>query len=181
MTTGTMSIGELARTAGLSRSALLYYDRCGLLRPRGRSPAGYRVYGPEQSERLEQIRLYRDMGLSVAEIRGLLDDASGPRAATILRERLTAVGREITRLRQHQRRLFGLLAREEITQEDPMLSKDQFVAVLRAAGMTDEDMRRFHVQFERMEPDAHQEFLESLGIAPDEVSQIRERARNAPA
>jgi len=59
-----------------------------------------------------------------------------------------------------------------------MLNKDQFVAVLRAAGLTEEDMHAFHVQFERIEPEAHQEFLELLGIPADEVAAIRAHARD---
>jgi DNA-binding transcriptional MerR regulator len=38
------TIGQAAKHANLSRSTLLYYDRIGLLRPSGRSRAGYRLY-----------------------------------------------------------------------------------------------------------------------------------------
>ena len=43
--------------------------------------------------------------------------------------------------------------------------------------MTEEDMANWHKQFERMEPDAHQEFLESLQIDVDEIAEIRAIAR----
>lgn len=175
-----LTIGALARSAGISRSALLYYDRCGLLRPTRRSAAGYRLYDAADGERLAQVRLYRDMGLSIEEIARVLDEPAGGGAAAVLRRRLQAIGAELARLRDHQRRILRLLAQDALTREEPMLTKDQFVAVLRAAGLTEADMDAFHVQFERMEPDAHQEFLELLGIPPEEVAAIRAHARQGP-
>ena len=44
---------------------------------------------------------------------------------------------------------------------------------MRAAGMSDEDMRNWHREFEAREPLAHQEFLESLYLDTDEIRQIR--------
>ena len=56
-----------------------------------------------------------------------------------------------------------------------MVTKDRWVEIMRAAGFTDEDMHNWHRQFERLEPEAHQEFLESLGIEAGEIASIRER------
>jgi len=50
-----------------------------------------------------------------------------------------------------------------------MVNKERWVEIMRAAGLTDEAMRNWHIQFERMEPEAHQEFLESLGIEAAEI------------
>lgn len=38
-------------------------------------------------------------------------------------------------------------------------------------------MSRWHAEFERREPAAHEDFLASLGVAPDEIAAIREYAR----
>lgn len=43
---------------------------------------------------------------------------------------------------------------------------------MRAAGMSDGDMRNWHREFETREPLAHQEFLESLNLDTDEISRI---------
>jgi DNA-binding transcriptional MerR regulator len=40
-----ITLGQLGRAVGLSRTALLYYESLGLLVPRTRSAAGYRLYG----------------------------------------------------------------------------------------------------------------------------------------
>lgn len=80
---GGYTVGVLARSFGLARSSLLYYDRIGLLRPSQRSTSRYRLYGEDARERLEAICTYRRVGLGLAEIRTLLD-ARGGRTLDIL-------------------------------------------------------------------------------------------------
>ena len=46
----------------------------------------------------------------------------------------------------------------------PPMSKERWSGIMRAAGMSDEDMRNWHREFEAREPLAHQEFLESLNL-----------------
>lgn len=70
------TVRELAARAGLSVRALHHYDRLGLLRPAGHSPAGYRLYTEAELVRLHQILFYRAMGLELKAIGGLLDGAA---------------------------------------------------------------------------------------------------------
>ena len=58
-----------------------------------------------------------------------------------------------------------------------MINKERWVEIMQAAGLNEQDRRNWHAQFEKMEPEAHQEFLESLGIQPDEINKIREWSR----
>jgi len=55
-----------------------------------------------------------------------------------------------------------------------MVTKEKWVEVMRSAGFTDEQMRRWHMEFEKSAPDEHQEFLEFLHIPANEVVRIRE-------
>jgi hypothetical protein len=48
---------------------------------------------------------------------------------------------------------------------------------MRGAGFTEDDMRRWHAEFEKSAPQEHQEFLEFLHIPAQEVQQIREWSR----
>jgi len=59
-----------------------------------------------------------------------------------------------------------------------MVTKDRWVEIMRAAGLSDDDMHNWHRQFERLEPGAHQEFLESLGIPSDEIQRIRQHSKS---
>jgi DNA-binding transcriptional MerR regulator len=99
--TAYLSIGEIAKQYGLSRSTLLYYDAIGLLRPSGRSGSNYRRYTGEDSRRLRLICMYRQVGLSMAAIGKILESPqSGVR--DILEKRLLELGKEISGLREQQ-------------------------------------------------------------------------------
>lgn len=63
-----MRIGELAAASGLSREALRFYERSGLLRAR-RRPNGYRDYPAETLPLLKLMRQAQALGFTLAEIR----------------------------------------------------------------------------------------------------------------
>lgn len=165
-------ITQLGRRFGLSRSTLLYYDRIGLLSPSGRSEAGYRVYSEADSDRLAAIASFRRAGLSVDDIRRVLAKTEGS-GKTVLERRLKAVGEEIESLRAQQHLIAGML-KVQATEELPAtVDKETWVAMLRAAGMDDRAMARWHTEFERRAPEAHHAFLLSLGITDHEALLIR--------
>jgi hypothetical protein len=51
---------------------------------------------------------------------------------------------------------------------------------MRAAGFTEDDMHRWHREFEKAAPAEHQEFLEFLRISADEIVRIRAQSREQP-
>ena len=57
------------------------------------------------------------------------------------------------------------------------MTREQWIEVFQASGLDDAAMDRWHREFEKMSPEAHQDFLESLGIAPQEIAQIRAFSR----
>ena len=201
------TIGRLAKTVGLSRSTLLYYDRLGLLSPINRSEGNYRLYAADEVKRLRRICTYREMGIPLKQIGQLIDrrGTGDSTTETMLEKHLESLEREIESLRKQQRQVVMLLEqitsrtspggsgkkrsrrpraqskrpkKPEVTLENDMIKKDRWVEIMRAAGLSDDDMRNWHRQFEKLEPDAHQEFLESLGIDADEINQIRERFKS---
>src|ERR1044071_7203705 len=74
----TWSISKLARAFGLSRSTLLYYDRIGLLKPSGRTGAGYRHYSQKDFRRLQRICQFREAGLPLKDIARVLSSGGKP-------------------------------------------------------------------------------------------------------
>jgi MerR family redox-sensitive transcriptional activator SoxR len=72
-----LRIGEVAREAGLRVSALRYYEEVGLL-PEAERESGQRVYEPSVLRRLALIDVSQRAGLSLAEIRELLDAGTEP-------------------------------------------------------------------------------------------------------
>ena len=77
------TIQKLARLAGVSTRTLRYYDQIGLLCPRRLADSGYRIYGGEEVDALQQILFYRELGLELSEIRTLLQAPSFDRLAAL--------------------------------------------------------------------------------------------------
>jgi DNA-binding transcriptional MerR regulator len=171
-----VTVGRLARQHDLSRSTLLYYDRIGLLKPSGRRANGYREYTPRDAERLRQICLYRRTGLPLAEIRRLL---GGPRKALALalERQLEELAGRITALRDRQRLIVQLLRKRRLLERVSIMNRKTWTKLLQASGFTDDDLRRWHEDFERLDPAHHQRFLEFLCIPEDEVRAIRAWSR----
>lgn len=170
------TVTKLAQSCGLSRATLLYYESIGLLKAPPRTLGNYRRYGDKDVRRLEQICAYRDAGLRLADIRALLDGVSSD-AAGVLERRLVEINGEILRLREHQKTLCKLLEKRNSFGRNKMITKDKWVSILRNCGFSDEDMKRWHAEFEKAAPAEHQEFLEFLHIPAPEITHIREWSR----
>ena len=174
------TISRLARQFDLSRSTLLYYDRIGLLRPSGRSRSNYRLYTESDRCRLERICTYRQTGMALQDIAAILDSVKEGTAARLLEDQLDALDAQIATLRLQQQRTLQLLGSGSLSGLGNGLDRDQWVALLRASGMNEEDMMQWHIQFEHLFPEAHQAFLAALGIPAGEIAAIREASRNQP-
>ena len=72
--TTLLSVGQLARRAGLTTKALRHYDRIGLLHPAEVDAAGYRWYDPAQIAVAHRIAVLRGVDVPIDEIRRCLDD-----------------------------------------------------------------------------------------------------------
>lgn len=84
MATTRLTIGALARQAGVSPQTLRHYHALGLLHPSGTSRAGYRYYDERDRARLELIRALRALDLPLDTIGGLLRGATSARAVAEL-------------------------------------------------------------------------------------------------
>ncbi|MBI2297131.1 MAG: heavy metal-responsive transcriptional regulator [Betaproteobacteria bacterium] len=67
-----LTIGKVARSAGMAIDTVRYYEREGLLEKPARTAAGYRHYRPEVVARLRFIRQAKELGFSLKEIKELL-------------------------------------------------------------------------------------------------------------
>ena len=171
------TVSQLARHCGLSRGTLLYYESIGLLKAPARSAANYRRYGERDLRRLQQICAYRHAGLTLEDIRTILDRRESD-AAAVLKRRLLALDGEIETLRAHQRAILKLLKNDSIGRKQ-MMTKEKWVSIMKASGLTEREMHRWHAEFENAAPAEHQEFLEYLKIPAGEIQDIRQRCRGA--
>lgn len=112
----TLTIGEVAREAGLGVETVRYYEREGLVPEPERSESGYRRFPPETVERLRFIAHGKRLGFSLKEIRELLAlriDTPSEDACDEVRERaqikLREVQNRIAALRRIEDVLTGLI------------------------------------------------------------------------
>jgi MerR family transcriptional regulator, thiopeptide resistance regulator len=114
--TRTWTVGELARSSGVTVRALHHYDALGLLAPTARSEGGYRLYDEAAVERLYRIRALQSLGLTLGEVAAALDGA--PLGDVIARQ-LEALDREL----EHARTLrLRLLALQETASVDDLMT-----------------------------------------------------------
>ena len=117
MTEDRLTIGELARRAGLTAKTVRFYEGEGLLPRAKRTAAGDRVYGEADVTRLQLLRRLRLLGLSQPSTRALVERALSGDCAAFGEELIAgvaaqraAVERQITDLEALHRELDGLEA-----------------------------------------------------------------------
>ncbi|MCW8930359.1 MAG: MerR family transcriptional regulator [Gammaproteobacteria bacterium] len=168
-----LTIGQVAKKYSLSRSTLIYYDSIGILVPSGRSDSNYRLYSESDLEKIDKILLFRNAGLSLDAISQLLDK-EGDELNSSLELRLLSINKEIQELRNQQNVIIKLLENGCSLGDTRTINKEIWVSLLAAAGLDEEGMKKWHIAFEKTAPEAHQDFLESIGIEKHEITSIRE-------
>ncbi|MET8339205.1 HEAT repeat domain-containing protein [Streptosporangium canum] len=124
-----MLIGDVARQSGVSARMLRHYDSLGLVRPTGRTGAGYREYSSEDIRRIFHIESLRSLGLSLRDVSRALDDPGFTPSELVddlirqTRERIAGERELLTRLRR-------IGATEPASWEDVL----QIVALLQSLG-----------------------------------------------
>ncbi|WP_245618478.1 MerR family transcriptional regulator [Knoellia aerolata] len=115
-----LTVGQVARTYGVTVRTLHHYDEVGLLSPSERTPAGYRLYTGADLERLATVVTYRRLGLSLDEVGSLLrGDGS---AAEHLRRQRDAVMEKVDELHRLVDAIDARLGRE--MNETPATSEE---------------------------------------------------------
>jgi MerR family transcriptional regulator, mercuric resistance operon regulatory protein len=107
-----LTLGGLAREAGVNPETIRYYERRGLLSEPPRTASGYRQYSPDDRDRLALIRRAKALGFTLAEIGALLDEGAAGSTSDVLaaaREKLAEVDSRIAALTDQARRLRELL------------------------------------------------------------------------
>ena len=110
-----LTIGAVARQAGVRNSAVRYYEARGLIRS-ARRPNGYRVYDEDAVSLLNFVRRVQALGITLKEAKKLLDlSRRGRQPCTevraLAREHLTDLDRKIRELQLLRGQLQSLLRR----------------------------------------------------------------------
>ncbi|MEV7793586.1 MerR family transcriptional regulator [Streptomyces sp. NPDC087512] len=116
--TGLMTIGELARTTGLTVRTIRYWSDEGALPPVTRSTGGYRLYDAASVARLELIRTLRELGLGLDDVRRILSGEAT--LARIAAAHVSALDAQISSLKV-TRAVLSTVARRGSTAEEMTL------------------------------------------------------------
>ena len=121
-----LSIGEFARLAAVSVRALRHYDEIGLLRPAQVDPGtGYRGYSAAQLGQLNRIVALKELGLSLTQVKQLLDGITLDELRGMLMLRRAQLEQE---LQAHQSQLLGVEARLRYIEREGTMPADDIIA-----------------------------------------------------
>ncbi|UXI03374.1 MerR family transcriptional regulator [Photobacterium sp. TY1-4] len=136
-------ISELAAKVGLSRTAILYYEKQGLISGH-RLENGYRVYSDNDLQRVRLIQRLQAGGLTLQECKVCLEAKVDKQ---LLRNRLKALDEEIARKQQSRLLLTAMLG--------------------------EGDLKAWHQSLETVAPDAHLDWLIKQGFSEKEALRLR--------
>jgi MerR family mercuric resistance operon transcriptional regulator len=108
-----MTIGRLAKAAGVNVETVRYYQRRGLLREPNKPPGGQRRYSPAVVQQIAFIRRAQQLGFSLEEVRGLMQLAGAAGCADargIAEQKYESLGARIAQLNSMRRELRRLIA-----------------------------------------------------------------------
>ena len=108
-----MKIGDLARAVGTTVKTIRFYEDAGLIPAAPRTESGYRIYEKADVERLEFIRSAKRLGMSLEEIRGVLQlhDLNEPTCVhvrALLDDKIARIELALKELRDFRRELASL-------------------------------------------------------------------------
>lgn len=94
------TVQKLGRMAGISPRTLRYYDEIGLLKPGRINSSGYRIYGESEVNQLQQILFYRELGVSLDNIKDIVTapNFDGVKALKEHHEKLLKKQEQLTQL-----------------------------------------------------------------------------------
>lgn len=83
-----LQIGEFAKLTGVTVKTVLHYHKIGLIAEAPRSPGGYRLYGPDELNRLQTIKRLKTLGLNLGQIKAAVGEATDPKSTRSILESL---------------------------------------------------------------------------------------------
>ncbi|MEJ9221386.1 MerR family transcriptional regulator [Paenibacillus glucanolyticus] len=87
------TVQKLGKLAGISTRTLRYYDEIGILKPARINSSGYRIYGQEEVDQLQQILFYRELGLHLDGIKEILTSPSFNRSRALQEHHAQLLGK----------------------------------------------------------------------------------------
>ncbi len=115
---GGLHVADLAKQAGVTPATIRYYARTGLLHAQRDPHNDYRYFSPADVSRVQFIRRAQELGLKIADIKGIFDSVEQgelpcDKVKSLVRERLDAITRQIDELRATKERIAAAITEWE--------------------------------------------------------------------
>jgi MerR family mercuric resistance operon transcriptional regulator len=123
-----MTIGRLAKAAGVHVETIRYYQRIGLISEPQKPQGGHRRYPPSASGQIIFIRRAQQLGFSLEEVKKLLAFADGRNKREVRQiaetkyELLLARVDQLNEMRKKLKRLIDLSREAKATGPDPIIA-----------------------------------------------------------
>ncbi len=135
-----MKIGEFAKRSGVTVKTLLHYDKIGLLQPSLKTQAGYRIYCDEDFIKLQQIITLKFIGLSLDEIKQLINEKN-QNIENIIRVQTRALEE---RKKHIETVITALNKAEKQIQNNSFLEVQQLIDIIKITNMETRAKQRFN-------------------------------------
>ncbi|MEU1272115.1 MerR family transcriptional regulator [Streptomyces sp. NPDC005799] len=164
--TGLFTIGELARSTGLTVRTIRYWSDEGVLTPVGRSTGGYRLYDAESAARLELIRTLRELGLGLADVRRVLD---GERTvAQVAAAHVAALDAQIRSLKVTRAVLSTVARRGSSAKEMTLMNKLARLSAAERRRIMEEFVEEMFHGLDLVDPDVRERMRSTAVNLPDD-------------
>ena len=112
-----LTTAQFAKLHGVNKRTLHYYDTIGLFSPGTKGENGYRYYDSSQSLEFEYIRMFKDLNMSIEEIKTYINHPNSEDFLKIADEKILEIQQNMDRLKQTkqllERKKEDLLLREK--------------------------------------------------------------------
>lgn len=135
------TVKQLSTLAGITPRTLHHYDQIGLLKPSRKGENGYRYYGEESLWRLQQILLYRELGLPLEEIKRIMGRRDY-NVLSALEQHREELARRVARLQRLIQTVDETI--HHLKGNQPMNNKQIF------AGFSEEEQEKYALEAEQL-------------------------------
>ncbi|MFJ1806039.1 MULTISPECIES: MerR family transcriptional regulator [unclassified Streptomyces] len=164
--TGLFTIGELARSAGLTVRTIRYWSDEGVLTPVTRSAGGYRLYDVESAARLELIRTLRELGLGLADVRRVL--AGEGTVAEVAAAHVSALDAQIRSLKVTRAVLSSVARRGSTAEEMTLMNRLARLSAAERKRIVDDFMAEIFDGLDTADPDIRTRLRFAAADLPDD-------------
>lgn len=164
--TGLMTIGELARTTGLTVRTIRYWSDEGALPPHARSAGGYRLYDAASVARLELIRTLRELGLGLDAVRRVL--AGETTVAQVAAAHVSALDAQIAALRVTRAVLSTVARRGSTAEETTLMNKLARLSTTERRRIIEDFMAEVFAGIDTADPDIRTRLRFAAADLPDD-------------